>query len=185
MRAALGVVRSAASGVRKAFVMAESSKTLRHLLLGKIHRAIVTRADLDYVGSITIDQALIDAAGFLENEKVDIYDVTNGSRLATYVIPAERGSGEIGINGAAAHLVKPGDLVIIAAYGWMKEKQARKHRPNIVLVDEQNRPQKVASEERNPPQRPFAPEAEADEPATPPPAKAKKPANVKAKKKKA
>jgi aspartate 1-decarboxylase len=106
--------------------MAETGKTLRHLLLGKIHRAVVTRADLDYVGSITIDQELIDAAGFLENEKVDIYDVTNGSRLATYVIPAERGSGEIGINGAAAHLVKPGDLVIIAAYGWMKEKAARR-----------------------------------------------------------
>jgi aspartate 1-decarboxylase len=136
--------------------MAETQKTLRHLLLGKLHRAVVTRADLDYVGSITIDQDLIDAAGFLENEKVDIYDVTNGSRLATYVIPAERGSGEIGINGAAAHLVKPGDLVIIAAYGWMKEKAARKHRPNVVLVDEQNRPLKVATEERNPPQRPFA-----------------------------
>lgn len=136
--------------------MAESGKTLRHLLLGKIHRAVVTRADLDYVGSITIDRDLIDAAGFLENEKVDIYDVTNGSRLATYVIPAERGTGEIGINGAAAHLVKPGDLVIIAAYGWMKEKQAKKHKPNVVLVDEQNRPLKVANEEKNPPQHPFA-----------------------------
>ncbi len=135
--------------------MSDTGKTLRLLLLGKIHRAIVTRADLDYVGSITIDQDLIDAAGFLENEKVDIYDVTNGSRLATYVIPAARGSGEIGINGAAAHLVKPGDLVIIAAYGWMKEKQAKKHRPKVVLVNEQNVPLKVASQERNPPQRPF------------------------------
>jgi aspartate 1-decarboxylase len=135
--------------------MSETGKTLRLLLLGKIHRAVVTRADLDYVGSITIDQDLIDAAGFLENEKVDIYDVTNGSRLATYVIPAERGSGEIGINGAAAHLVKPGDLVIIAAYGWMKEKQAKKHQPKVVLVNEQNVPLKVASKERNPPQRPF------------------------------
>lgn len=137
--------------------MAESGKTLRQLLLGKIHRAVVTRADLDYVGSITIDRDLIEAAGFLENEKVDIYDVTNGSRLATYVIPAERGTGEIGINGAAAHLVKPGDLVIIAAYGWMKEKQAKKHKPNVVLVDEQNKPLKVATEERNPPQHPFEP----------------------------
>lgn len=139
--------------------MAETGKTLRQLLLGKIHRAVVTRADLDYVGSITIDRDLIDAAGFLENEKVDIYDVTNGSRLATYVIPAERGTGEIGINGAAAHLVKPGDLVIIAAYGWMKEKQAKKHQPRIVLVDEQNRPLKVAKEERTPPQHPFAGDA--------------------------
>jgi aspartate 1-decarboxylase len=146
--------------------MAESGKTLRHLLLGKIHRAVVTRADLDYVGSITIDPDLVDAAGFLENEKVDIYDVTNGSRLATYVIPAaERGTGEIGINGAAAHLVKPGDLVIIAAYGWMKEKQARKHKPHIVLVDEQNRPLKVADVERNPPQHPFS-DDEAPAPAT-------------------
>ena len=85
---------------------------LRHFLLGKIHRATVTRADLDYVGSITIDEALIEAAGFLENEKIDIYDVTNGARLSTYVIPGRRGSGEIGINGAAAHLVKRGDLVI-------------------------------------------------------------------------
>jgi aspartate 1-decarboxylase len=161
--------------------MAETNKTLRHLLLGKIHRAVVTRADLDYVGSITIDQELIDAAGFLENEKVDIYDVTNGSRLSTYVIPAERGSGEIGINGAAAHLVKPGDLVIIAAYGWMKEKTARKHQPKVVLVDDQNRPTKVASQERNPPQRPFAvadeadpPEADADRTAAPKKLKKKK-----------
>jgi|JI102314A2RNA_FD_contig_41_3262413_length_1857_multi_2_in_0_out_0_2 aspartate 1-decarboxylase len=158
--------------------MAETGKTLRQLLLGKIHRAVVTRADLDYVGSITIDRDLIDAAGFLENEKVDIYDVTNGSRLATYVIPAERGTGEIGINGAAAHLVKPGDLVIIAAYGWMKEKQAKKHQPHIVLVDEQNRPLKVAKEERNPPQHPFASvasdEADADSELVQAPAKVKK-----------
>ncbi len=158
--------------------MAETGKTLRQLLLGKIHRAVVTRADLDYVGSITIDRDLIDAAGFLENEKVDIYDVTNGSRLATYVIPAERGTGEIGINGAAAHLVKPGDLVIIAAYGWMKEKQAKKHQPHIVLVDEQNRPLKVAKEERNPPQHPFASvasdEADAESELEQTPAKVKK-----------
>jgi aspartate 1-decarboxylase len=135
--------------------MSDSSKTLRHMLLGKIHRAVVTRADLDYVGSITIDQDLIDAAGFLLNEKVDIYDVTNGSRLATYVIPAKRGSGEIGINGAAAHLVKPGDLVIIASYGWMKEKAARSHEPHIVLVDDENRPTNLLTEEHNPPQDPF------------------------------
>lgn len=126
-------------------------KTLRQMLLGKIHRAIVTRADLDYVGSISIDEDLIDAAGFLHNEKVDIYDVTNGSRLATYVIPAPRGSGEIGINGAAAHLVRPGDLVIIAAYGWMKEKQARKHRPRVVLMDDQNRGTLSKAPEKNPP----------------------------------
>lgn len=161
--------------------MAETQKTLRQLLLGKIHRAVVTRADLDYVGSITIDRDLIDAAGFLENEKVDIYDVTNGSRLATYVIPAERGSGEIGINGAAAHLVKPGDLVIIAAYGWMKEKSARKHQPKVVLVDDQNRPTNVVNEERNPPQRPFA--AEDDEAAADAESASKKPKKKKGRKK--
>jgi aspartate 1-decarboxylase len=135
--------------------MSDSAKTLRHMLLGKIHRAAVTRADLDYIGSITIDLDLVEAAGFLPNEKVDIYDVTNGSRLATYVIPAARGSGEIGINGAAAHLVKPGDLVIIANYGWLKEKAARSFRPRIVMVDDENRPTNLIDEERNPAQDPF------------------------------
>jgi aspartate 1-decarboxylase len=124
---------------------------LRHFLLGKIHRATVTRADIDYVGSITIDVALIEAAGLLENEKIDIYDVTNGARLSTYVIPGERGSGEIGINGAAAHLVKPGDLVIIANYGWMTEEEAAERRPNVVHVDERNRIVELAHAERNPP----------------------------------
>jgi aspartate 1-decarboxylase len=123
---------------------------LRHFLLGKIHRATVTRADLHYVGSITIDPLLIEAAGFLENEKIDIYDITNGSRLATYVIPGERGSGEIGINGAAAHLVQPGDLVILASYGWMTAEEAGAHRPRVVHVDSANRIVNVAAEERNP-----------------------------------
>jgi aspartate 1-decarboxylase len=123
---------------------------LRHFLLGKVHRAKVTRADLDYVGSITIDVDLIEAAGFLENEKVDIYDVTNGARLSTYVIPGVRGSGEVGINGAAAHLVQKGDLVIIAAYGWMTAAEAADHRPNVVHVDEKNRIVELAHEERTP-----------------------------------
>ncbi len=123
---------------------------LRHFLLGKVHRAKVTRADLDYVGSITIDLDLIEAAGFLENEKVDIYDVTNGARLSTYVIPGVRGSGEVGINGAAAHLVQKGDLVIIAAYGWMSAAEAASHRPNVVHVDEKNRIVDLAHEERTP-----------------------------------
>lgn len=135
--------------------MSDPSKTLRQMLLGKVHRAVVTRADLDYVGSITIDQDLVEAAGFLPNEKVDIYDVTNGSRLSTYVIPAARGSGEVGINGAAAHLVRPGDLVIIASFGWMKEKAALKHRPHLVHVDGENRIKAVAEAERNPAQDPF------------------------------
>jgi aspartate 1-decarboxylase len=123
---------------------------LRHFLLGKIHRATVTRADLDYVGSITLDPLLIEAAGFMENEKVDIYDVTNGSRLATYVIPGVPGSGEVGINGAAAHLVQKGDLVIIAAYGWMTAAEAESLAPKVVFVDERNRISELRTQERTP-----------------------------------
>jgi aspartate 1-decarboxylase len=123
---------------------------LRQLLLGKIHRAVVTRTNLEYVGSVTLDPLLIQAAGLLENEKVDIYDVTNGSRLSTYVIPGTAGSGEVGINGAAAHLVREGDLVILAAYAWMTQAEAEGHRPRVVLVDERNRVQSVEDEERTP-----------------------------------
>lgn len=123
---------------------------LRHFLLGKIHRATVTRADLDYVGSITIDPLLIEAAGFLEGEKVDIYDVTNGHRLSTYVIPGRPGSGEVGVNGAAAHLVKAGDLIIIANYGWMTEQEAADRRPNVVFVDARNRITTLEHLERTP-----------------------------------
>lgn len=123
---------------------------LRQFLLGKIHRATVTRADLDYVGSITIDVSLIEAAGFVENEKIDIYDITNGARLSTYVIPGRRGSGEIGINGAAAHLVRRGDLVILANYGWLSAEEAAAHRPRVVHVDGKNRIIELATEERTP-----------------------------------
>ena len=123
---------------------------LRHFLLGKIHRAVVTRADLDYIGSITIDPLLIEAAGFLENEKVDIYDVTNGARISTYVIPGRPGSGEVGVNGAAAHLVKAGDLIIIANYGWMTEQEAAQRRPKVVFVDGRNRITTLADVERTP-----------------------------------
>jgi aspartate 1-decarboxylase len=135
---------------------------LRQLLLGKIHRATVTRADLDYVGSITIDLDLVEAAGFLENEKVDIYDVTNGARLATYVIPGARGSGEIGINGAAAHLVKAGDLVILANYGFLTAAEASAHRPRVVHVDAANRVVALADQERTP-AAPAPAEADAEE----------------------
>lgn len=123
---------------------------LRHFLLGKIHRATVTRADLDYVGSITIDPLLIEAAGFLEGEKVDIYDVTNGSRISTYVIPGIPGSGEVGINGAAAHLVTKGDLVIIANYGWMTEEENLSREPKVVFVDAKNRITSKEAQERTP-----------------------------------
>jgi len=123
---------------------------LRHFLLGKIHRCVVTRADLDYIGSITIDPVLIRAAGFLENEKIDIYDVTNGARISTYVIPGKEGSGEVGINGAAAHHVRAGDLVILAAYGWMTEDEAAARKPKVVFVDEGNRITSLADRERTP-----------------------------------
>jgi aspartate 1-decarboxylase len=123
---------------------------LRQFLLGKIHRCVVTRADLDYMGSITIDPLLIEAAGFLENEKIDIYDITNGARISTYVIPGVAGSGEVGINGAAAHHVKAGDLVILAAYGWMTEAEAAGMRPKVVFVDERNAVVKTEDRERTP-----------------------------------
>nr|WP_157460456.1 MULTISPECIES: aspartate 1-decarboxylase [Deinococcus] len=105
----------------------------------KIHRATVTQADLDYVGSVTIDQDLLDAADILVNERVDIYNITNGNRLSTYALSGPRGSGVIGINGAAAHLMRPGDLVIIAAYGNFTEDEARRLEPRVVHVDERNR----------------------------------------------
>lgn len=124
---------------------------LRHFLLGKIHRATVTRADLDYVGSITLDPLLVKAAGFMENEKVDIYDVTNGARISTYVIPGIPGSGEVGINGAAAHLVNAGDLVIIANYGWMSTEEGAALEPKVVFVDGENRITRLATQERTPP----------------------------------
>ncbi|MDN5601199.1 aspartate 1-decarboxylase [Brachybacterium alimentarium] len=112
---------------------------LRTLMTSKIHRATVTQADLHYVGSVTIDPDLTEAAGLVENEQVSIVDITNGHRLVTYIIDGERGSGVIGINGAAAHLVTPGDLVIIMAYGQLDETEISSHRPRVVHVDESNR----------------------------------------------
>jgi aspartate 1-decarboxylase len=109
------------------------------MLKSKIHRATVTQADLHYVGSVTIDQDLLDAADLWAGEQVAIVDVTNGARLETYVIPGPRGSGVIGINGAAAHLVHPGDLVILIAYGQMDEAEARSYQPRVVHVDADNR----------------------------------------------
>ena len=112
---------------------------LRTMLKSKIHRATVTQADLHYVGSVTIDADLMDAADLLEGEQVTIVDIDNGARLETYVITGERGSGVIGINGAAAHLVHPGDLVILIAYGVIEDAQARRYRPRVVFVDDDNR----------------------------------------------
>jgi aspartate 1-decarboxylase len=112
---------------------------LRTVLKSKIHRATVTEANLEYEGSITIDRDLMEAADLLDHERIDIYDCTNGSRLSTYVIPGDRGSGVIGINGAAAHLVKPGDHVILASYVQMETAEARAYEPRICFVDAQNR----------------------------------------------
>ncbi|MDX6196922.1 MAG: aspartate 1-decarboxylase [Actinomycetota bacterium] len=111
----------------------------RTMLKSKIHRATVTQADLNYVGSVTVDQDLMDAADLLAGEKVAIVDVTNGARLETYVIAGPRGSGVIGINGAAARLVHPGDLVILIAYGVMADAEARSYVPRVVFVDSENR----------------------------------------------
>lgn len=112
---------------------------LREIFHGKIHRAVVTQADLHYVGSITIDTLLLEAAGILSGEKVDIYNITNGNRIATYTIPGEAGSGIIGINGAAAHHMNPGDMVIICAYGYCTTEEGQAIEPKVVLVDENNR----------------------------------------------
>src|SRR6478672_1793011 len=111
----------------------------RTMFSAKIHRATVTHADLHYVGSITVDADLLDAADVLPGERVSIVDVTNGARLETYVIEGERGSGVIGINGAAAHLVAVGDLVIVIAYQTMSDAEAREFRPRVVHVDSANR----------------------------------------------
>ena len=112
---------------------------LRTMLKSKIHRATVTHADLHYVGSVTIDADLMDAADLLEGELVTIVDIDNGARLVTYAITGERGSGVIGINGAAAHLVHPGDLVILISYGLMDGTEATSYLPKVVHVDAANR----------------------------------------------
>lgn len=109
------------------------------LMKGKIHRARVTEADLHYEGSISIDRNLIDTAGFLINEKVDIFNIDTGARFSTYVIEAPAGSGTIGLNGAAARLAMTGDKVIIVAYASFGSDEARGFKPSVVLVDERNR----------------------------------------------
>jgi aspartate 1-decarboxylase len=112
---------------------------LRTMMTSKIHRATVTQADLHYVGSVTVDEDLLDAADLLPGELVHVVDITNGARLQTYTIAGKRGSGVIGINGAAAHLVHPGDLVILIGYGQMETAEARGFQPHVVFVDAANR----------------------------------------------
>jgi aspartate 1-decarboxylase len=106
---------------------------LVNVLKSKIHRVTVTEANLDYIGSITIDENLMDAANIIENEQVDIYNITNGERFHTYVIKGERGSGIIGINGAAAHKARLGDLIIIASYAMMDFDEAREWHPTVIF----------------------------------------------------
>lgn len=111
----------------------------REMVVGKIHRATVTGADVDYIGSISVDTDLLEQADIYLGQKVDVVDVTNGARLSTYTIPAPAGSGVVQLNGAAAHLIDPGDLVIIIAYASMPEELARTRMPSIVHVDGDNR----------------------------------------------
>jgi aspartate 1-decarboxylase len=120
------------------------------MMKSKIHRATVTQADLDYVGSVTLDAALMEAADLLEGEQVAIVDIANGARIETYVIPGEPGSGVIGINGAAAHLVHPGDLVIIMSYAVLSDAEARALKPRVVHVDGQNRIVKLGNDAAEP-----------------------------------
>lgn len=117
----------------------------RTMLKSKLHRVTVTGANLDYEGSVAIDRALMDSAGILPFEKVEIYDITNGNRFETYAIEAPAGSGDISINGAAAHLAKKGDIVIIATYGVYEDEAARSHTPVLVYVDEKNAVKRVGS----------------------------------------
>jgi aspartate 1-decarboxylase len=123
---------------------------MRTMMKSKIHRATVTQADLHYVGSVTLDPTLMESADLLDGEQVAIVDVTNGARLETYVIPGEPGSGVVGINGAAAHLVRPGDLVIIISYAVVSDQEARALDPRIVHVDEMNRIVKLGNDAAEP-----------------------------------
>ena len=119
------------------------------MLKGKIHRATVVQAELDYVGSITVDQDLLDASGILEYEKVQIVDVNNGNRFETYTIAGERGSGMICLNGAAARCVSVGDKIIIMAYAQLNLEEAKAFKPAVVFVDDDNKPVRITNYEKH------------------------------------
>ena len=119
------------------------------MLKGKIHRATVVQAELDYVGSITVDEELLEAANILKYEKVQIVDVNNGSRFETYTISGERGSGMICLNGAAARCVSTGDKIIIMAYAQYEPEEARTHKPAVVFVNEENKISRVTNYEKH------------------------------------
>lgn len=122
----------------------------RIVMNGKIHRATVTEADLHYVGSLTVDADLLKAANIVEGEQVQVVDITNGNRLETYAIVGEPGTGVIGVNGAAAHLVHPGDLVIVMSYAMLDEQELAAHAPSVVHVDEHNRKIKLGTDPAEP-----------------------------------
>jgi aspartate 1-decarboxylase len=117
------------------------------MMNGKIHRATVTEANLNYVGSITIDEDLLDAVGMIANEKVQIVNNNNGARLETYIIPGERGSGVICLNGAAARLVQKGDIVIIISYALVSEEKVATHTPKVAIMDDENRIKELINKE--------------------------------------
>ncbi|WP_418626512.1 aspartate 1-decarboxylase [Anaerosinus sp.] len=121
---------------------------LLNLLKSKIHCATVTEANLKYMGSITIDETLMKAANILPNERVQVVNNNNGARLETYVIPGKADSGVICLNGSAARLVQPEDVVIIMAYAWMEEKEAQEYQPIVVMVDEKNKMREIRSKEK-------------------------------------
>lgn len=119
------------------------------MLKGKIHRATVVQAELDYVGSITVDEDLLDAAGILEYEEVQIVDINNGSRFTTYTIAGERGSGMICLNGAAARCVSTGDKIIIMSYANMTPDEAKENPPRVVFVDDENKVSRLTRYEKH------------------------------------
>lgn len=127
----------------------EAFPVFRTMLKSKIHRATVTEANLNYVGSISIDEDLMELVDILPNEKVQVVNNNNGERFETYAIPAERGSGMICLNGAAARLVHPGDVVIILSYALMTEEAARRHRPKVAIMGAQNRVLEVIAQEEH------------------------------------
>ncbi|RMG62624.1 MAG: aspartate 1-decarboxylase [Calditrichaeota bacterium] len=116
---------------------------LREFLKAKIHRATITEAHLHYHGSLTIDEALMEAAGLLPHEKIDVFNINNGERFTTYAIPGRPGSGVIGLNGAAARLGQPGDRIIIVSYCFLSEEEIPQHKPRIVLMGENNQIDKI------------------------------------------
>lgn len=124
--------------IKKINTIEEEQPMFRTMMNGKIHRARVTEANLNYVGSITIDEDILDAVGMIANEKVQIVNNNNGARLETYIIPGERGSGVICLNGAAARLVQEGDIVIIISYALVPEDKINEHKPKVAIMNEQN-----------------------------------------------